>query len=113
MFVISGKFLKYKSLSLLFASAVLASSLAQASDLRVNLVATVDNGPALKEVNWTVYRTDSDRPVKQADNHSTHVLLPAGQYRAVATLISNNKRVTRSRDFYVRTPNSRIIVPMD
>ncbi len=85
-----------------------------ADDLRVNLIATIDNGPAMEDVKWTVYRTDTNTAVKSAKNHSTHVLLPAGSYRAVATLTSSdNKTVVRSRRFHVRTPDSKIVVPMD
>jgi hypothetical protein len=86
---------------------------AQPQDLRLNLVATFDDQPAMKDVSWTVYRTDSDAKVTSANNHSTHVSLPAGDYRVVATLTENDKKITRTRSFQLRTSDSRIIVPMD
>ncbi len=88
-------------------------SVAQAEDLRVNLVATVDNGPAMENVRWTVYRGDTQSEVVSASNHSTHVKLPAGDYRVVATLTSSDRVVTRARSFHLRTSDSRIVVPMD
>lgn len=89
----------------------------QAKELRVNLVATIDNGPAMENVSWKLFRVDTpngkDNPVT-ADNHSTHVLLPEGRYRAVATLTtSNNKTITKVMDFHVRTTDSRVVIPMD
>lgn len=86
---------------------------AQAQELRLNLVATFDDQPAMKDISWTVYRTDSDTKVTSAKYHSTHVTLPAGDYRVVATLTENDKTVTRTRSFQLRTSDSRIIVPMD
>lgn len=86
---------------------------AHAQELRLNLVATFYDQPAMKDVSWTVYRTDSDTKVTSANNHSTHVTLPAGDYRVVATLTDNDKKTTRTRSFQLRTSDSRIIVPMD
>lgn len=86
---------------------------AQAQELRLNLVATFEDQPAMKDISWTVYRTDSDKKVTSAKYHSTHVTLPAGDYRVVATLTENDKTVTRTRSFQLRTSDSRIIVPMD
>ena len=101
----------------LFALAVVVgcavSTVVQAQDLRVNLIATIDNGPAMENVKWTVYRSGTEALVTSATNHSTHVLLPAGRYKAVATLVSNNRTITRSKDFHVRTTDSSIVIPMD
>lgn len=85
----------------------------QAQELRLNLVATFEDQPAMKDVSWTVYRTDSDKEVTSARYHSTHVTLPAGDYRVVAKLTENDKTVTRTRNFQLRTSDSRIVVPMD
>ncbi len=85
----------------------------QAQELRLNLVATFDDQPAMKDISWTVYRTDTDTKVTSAKYHSTHVTLPAGDYRVVATLTENDKTITRTRSFQLRTSDSRIVMPMD
>ena len=116
----------FRSMKVLLSATALVCLLtpaAYAKDLRVNLVATIDNGPAMENVSWKLYRVDdavnsskpvpSGKPITSADNHSTHVLLPAGRYRAVATLVSDKKTITKVMDFHVRTSDSRVVVPMD
>lgn len=109
---IRGKLLRYIAAAWI---PVLVSIYApvQAQELRLNLVATFDDQPAMKDISWTVYRTDSDTKVTSAKYHSTHVTLPAGDYRVVATLTENDKTITRTRSFQLRTSDSRIVVPMD
>lgn len=108
---IKGKFIRYMVAA--WIPVILVFTPAQAQELRLNLVATFDDQPAMKDVSWTVYRTDSDAKVTSARYHSTHVTLPAGDYRVVATLTEHDKTVTRTRSFKLRTSDSRIIVPMD
>ncbi|MFM2319632.1 MAG: hypothetical protein RLZZ215_2253 [Pseudomonadota bacterium] len=109
---IRGKLMRYMAVA--WIPVIIAiNAPVQAQELRLNLVATFDDQPAMKDVSWTVYRTDSDQKVTSARYHSTHVTLPAGDYRVVATLTENDKTVTRTRNFQLRTSDSRIIVPMD
>lgn len=108
---IKSKFIRYMVAA--WIPVILVFTPAQAQELRLNLVATFDDQPAMKDVSWTVYRTDSDAKVTSARYHSTHVTLPAGDYRVVATLTEHDKTVTRTRSFKLRTSDSRIIVPMD
>lgn len=108
---IRGKLISYIAAALI--PLAIAMNTVQAQELRLNLVATFDDQPAMKDVSWTVYRTDSDTKVTSAKYHSTHVTLPAGDYRVVATLTENDKTITRTRSFQLRTSDSRIIVPMD
>ena len=97
-----------------FVAVLTATSMAaHAEGLRLNLIATIDNGPAMERVTWRVYRSGTDSAVTEATNHSTHVTVPAGNYRVVATLTSNSGTVTRSRDVNVRASDSRVIIPMD
>ena len=107
-----GKFIRYLGAAWISAIVAFSSSL-YAQELRLNLVATFDDQPAMKDVAWTVYRTDTDTKVTSASNHSTHVTLPAGDYRVVATVTENDKTITRSRSFQLRTSDSRIVVRMD
>ncbi len=80
----------------------------------VTLIATVNNGPALSPVRWSVFRVDngsSTTPFRTFDHrHSLAIALPPGRYRAEASM--NN--ISRSRVFDVsnRTDNS-IIVALD
>lgn len=82
------------------------------SDLRVNLVATIDNGPAMENVTWMVMRNGTEE-VKRAHKHSTHVKIPSGSYTAVARLKSDNKVIVRTRNFLLTRNNTMVVVPMD
>ncbi|HPE60705.1 MAG TPA: hypothetical protein PLB10_10225 [Thiolinea sp.] len=84
-----------------------------AENLRVNLIATLENSPAMESVTWKVYRLDNKHEVTSARNHSTQVQVPAGSYRVVATLKTDDKTVVRERSFHVRTNSSNVVVPMD
>ncbi|HMT92650.1 hypothetical protein [uncultured Thiothrix sp.] len=109
---IRGKLLRYIAVAWI-PVILLSYSPVRAQELRLNLVATFDDQPAMKDIAWTVYRTDTDTKVTSAKYHSTHVTLPAGNYRVVATLTENDKTITRTRSFQLRTSDSRIVVPMD
>ena len=107
----SQKMLRTGACALLVAL-VSISNTAIAEDFRVNLIATIDDDPAMESVEWTVYKNGNDA-VKKARKHSTHVKIPAGKYKVVARLTSNNKTVVRIRNFYVRSNNTQIVMPMD
>lgn len=109
---ISGKLLRSVAIAAISIVFSVFSPVVHA-DLRLNLVATVDDRPAMKDVTWTVYRTDTDAKVMDANNHSTHVTLPAGDYRVVAELKENGTVTRRTRNFHLRTSDSSIVVPMD
>lgn len=81
-----------------------------AEQFKVKLIATIDNGPAMESVEWTVYRND-DEPVTTAKKHLASIKIPPGKYKAVARLVSD-RSVVRTRNFYVKN-NTRVIVPMD
>ncbi|MBU0654224.1 MAG: hypothetical protein KJ914_03725 [Gammaproteobacteria bacterium] len=79
----------------------------------VTLVATLNEGPAMRPVRWTVYRLDNNNrpiPVTSFRRHSASIVLEPGRYRAEANL--NN--VNRSRVFDVsRRSSSSVVVAMD
>lgn len=87
------------------------TSMVLAEEFQVKLIATIDNGPALEKVKWTVYRNGTEK-VTEANRHLARVKVPPGNYTAVAKLTKDNKTVTRSRSFFVRN-NTRVVVPMD
>ncbi len=78
---------------------------------RVNLVATLDNAPALRPMAWKVFRLDEGRrEIAAPDRHSATLLVPAGHYEAVAIL--NGKQ--RSRLFTVTDgADSNVVLAMD
>lgn len=80
---------------------------------KVFLVATLNNGPAMKPVEWSVYRLNNkndSKLVKSFRRHSASLRLEPGRYLAQASL----DNVNRSRIFDVRTfSNSNIVVAMD
>lgn len=78
---------------------------------KVTLVATLDNGPALRPMNWTVYRLDGGRQtIATPRRHSANLEVAPGQYEAVATLDGQERR----RAFTVLTGTSnRIVIAMD
>lgn len=79
---------------------------------KVLLMATLNNGPAMRPVKWQVYRIKDGRSVlvESFKRHSASIELEPGVYRADAVLDSIN----RSRTFDVRTvSNSNVIVAMD
>ncbi|WMP15713.1 hypothetical protein [Thiothrix lacustris] len=78
---------------------------------KVSLIATLNNGPALRPMSWTVYRLDGGRQAIAAPKrHSANLLVSPGHYEAVATLNGQE----RHRVFTVLTDTSnRIVVAMD
>lgn len=79
---------------------------------KVYLVATLNDGPAMRPVNWEIFRISDDREflVDSFLRHSAAVSLEPGYYRAIARLDG----VKRSRTFNVRTfANNNIVVAMD
>ncbi|MGB0849355.1 MAG: hypothetical protein ACPGSM_21650 [Thiolinea sp.] len=95
----------------LVAFALPFSSIAAGENFRVNLIATIDDGPAMESVEWTVLRNGTET-VETARKHSTHVNIPPGKYKVVARLTSDDKTVVRTRNFLVRN-NTQVVVPMD
>ena len=79
----------------------------------VHFVATLNNGPAMQAVTWSVYRINDDRStlVESFQRHSASIALQPGRYRA--EVILNN--VSRSRVFDVGAGNttSNVVVAMD
>jgi hypothetical protein len=78
----------------------------------VHFVATLNNGPAMQAVKWSVYRINDDRStlVESFQRHSASLALAPGRYRAEATLNS----VNRSRVFDVGgSTSSNVVVAMD
>lgn len=83
-----------------------------AQEFKVKLIATLDNGPAMEKVEWTVYRNGTEA-VTKADKHLAEVKIPGGKYTAEARLTgSNNRTVVRKRSFYVMT-DTKVVVPLD
>lgn len=78
---------------------------------RVNLVATLNNAPALRPMEWKVFRLDEGRKeIAAPGRHSATLVIPAGHYEAVATL--NGRQ--RSRQFTVSNgADSNVILAMD
>ncbi len=79
----------------------------------VHLVATLNNGPAMRPVKWSVYRLDNNHQetlVQSFERHSASIPLKPGRYRAQATF--NN--VSRTRIFDVSSnSSSKVVVAMD
>lgn len=88
---------------------VVSSAAFAAEEFRVNLIATIDDGPAMENVTWKVYRNGTE--FTTANKHSTHVKVPPGKYTVKASLTSDST-VERERTFYVRN-DTKVIVPMD
>lgn len=78
---------------------------------RVNLVATLGNAPALRPMEWKIFRLDEGRrEIAAPSRHSATLLMPAGHYEAVAIL--NGKQ--RSRQFTVSNgADSSVVLAMD
>lgn len=88
------------------------ASLQMTAASKVYLVATINNGPAMKPVKWKVFRLHNGEPqlIQSFQRHSVSMRLEPGRYRAIASLDSTQ----RSREFDVRTfANSNIVVAMD
>lgn len=76
----------------------------------VNLVATLKDGPAMRPVDWKIYRTDNNSIIESTRSHSLNLPLSPGTYKAVATL--NN--VSRNRTFTVNNSGQvNIVIAMD
>ena len=80
---------------------------------RVNLLATLDNTPAMRPMSWKVFRLDGGtgrREVASPERHSASLVVPPGHYEAVAIL--NGKQ--RSREFTVSSGTfNSIVLAMD
>ncbi|MEZ5452787.1 MAG: hypothetical protein R3E93_08230 [Thiothrix sp.] len=87
-------------------------SAAQTPLSKVLLMATLNNGPAMRPVQWQLYRVKNGRStlVQSFKRHSASLELEPGIYRAEAEL----DNVSRSRVFDISTvSNSNVIVAMD
>ncbi len=76
----------------------------------VNLVATLKDGPAMRPVDWKIYRVDNNSVVKSTRSHSLNLPLRPGTYKAVARL----NDVTRNRTFTVNNNGQvNVVIAMD
>lgn len=78
----------------------------------VRLVATLNNGPAMRPVKWTLYRLNNDQAtwIDSFQRHSASIPLVPGLYRADVSL----QGVQRSRVFEVSSvTGSNVVIPMD
>ncbi len=103
--------LKVSACVLLIAGAMPVAMAANES-FRVNLIATIDDDPAMESVSWTVFRNGTEE-VKRAHKHTTYVNIPPGKYTVVARLIADDKTVIRKRNFFHTKDNTWVVVPMD
>jgi hypothetical protein len=81
-------------------------------EANVRLVATLNNGPAMRPVKWTLYRLNNDHAtwVDSFQRHSASIPLVPGFYRADVSL----QGVNRSRVFEVSSiTGSNVVIPMD
>nr|CAA6830854.1 MAG: Unknown protein [uncultured Thiotrichaceae bacterium] len=95
-----------------FSSASIAAWADSSNTSEVRLVATIDNGPALRPVEWTIFRVGNpSNPLFTENRHSftLHSMKP-GRYTAVV----NKDGEIRRRDFYVMADTtSRVRIPID
>lgn len=77
-------------------------------DAKVNLVATLQDAPAMRFMHWSVYRLENgDRQeIATSTRHSTTIVVPPGQYEAVAKLDG----VERKRTFRAQPDTSSDVV---
>ena len=69
-------------------------------DAKVNLVATLQDAPAMRFMHWSVYRVENgDRQeIASTTRHSSTIVVPPGQYEAVAKLDGvERKRIFRAQ----------------
>ncbi|OQX13181.1 MAG: hypothetical protein BWK73_13015 [Thiothrix lacustris] len=81
---------------------------------KVLLMATLNNGPAMQPVTWTVYRLINGKAIynQSVNLHSANIELEPGFYRADVTL--NGANVSRSRVFdLTNVSSSNVVVAMD
>jgi hypothetical protein len=81
-------------------------------EANVRLVATLNNGPAMRPVKWTLYRLNNDQAtwIDSFQRHSASIPLVPGFYRADVSL----QGVNRSRVFEVSSvTGSDVVIPMD
>ena len=92
-----------------FSTSVFASGNDDESKTGVYLRATLKNAPAMRPVEWKIYRSDNTL-VKSLTTHSMLLPLQPGNYKATASL--NN--ITRDRSFSVMD-NSKvdIVIALD
>ncbi|GEM_PF-2438329 len=81
---------------------------------KVLLMATLNNGPAMQPVTWTLYRIENGKAIynQSVNLHSANIELAPGFYRADVTL--DGATVSRSRVFDLsNVKSSSVIVAMD
>jgi hypothetical protein len=91
-----------------------AAAGADAPKSKVLLMATLNNGPAMQPVTWTVYRLENGKAIynRSVNLHSANIELEPGFYRADVKLDSGS--ASRSRIFdLTNVSSSNIIVAMD
>ncbi len=91
-----------------------AAAGADAPKSKVLLMATLNNGPAMQPVTWTVYRLKNGEAIydRSVNLHSANIELEPGFYRADVKL--DNEGISRSRVFdLTNVSSSNIIVAMD
>lgn len=91
-----------------------AAAGADAPKSKVLLMATLNNGPAMQPVTWTVYRLENGQAIynQSVNLHSANIELEPGFYRADVALAGTN--VSRSRVFDLsNVRSSNVIVAMD
>jgi hypothetical protein len=78
---------------------------------KVNLVATLGNGPAMRPMSWKIYRLDDKRQeVSASRSHSATLNVIPGRYEAVARLDGRE----RHREFTVMDgTSSSVVMSMD
>ncbi|MBU0656079.1 MAG: hypothetical protein KJ914_13245 [Gammaproteobacteria bacterium] len=78
---------------------------------RVNLVATLGNSPAMRPMSWKLFRLDGGRrEVASPRRHAASLVVPPGQYEAIARLDGKERR----REFTVmQGSNNSVVLAMD
>jgi len=95
-----------------FSSASVAAWADSSNTSEVRLVATIDNGPAFRPVEWKVFRTNNPGKLIAEENRHSFTLrsIKPGRYTAVV----KRDGTIRSRDFYVMADTtSRVRIPID
>jgi hypothetical protein len=108
---ITLKLITVATMLMIFSSAS-AAAWADSNTSEVRLIATIDNGPALMPVKWTIFRVGDPTYVpieKNRHSFTLHSVKP-GRYTAIV----RRGEETRRRDFYVMADTtSRVRVPVD
>ncbi|PID49582.1 MAG: hypothetical protein CR991_06045 [Proteobacteria bacterium] len=88
---------------------------AESRSAEVRLIATINNNPAFKPVQWKVYRVDGRGSTRHSNRHTftLHDLEP-GRYTAVAWLEDASPPRKRKRDFFVMADTTNSVhIPLD